>query len=75
VAFQKREDTFTGNDTHTATDNATDSSGESNNPPLVCHADPNSNHQPADANLDYENLLFLDQGTSQPLPVLDPSTL
>ena len=70
VHFQKRDDIFTGNDT--TTDNATDSSGERNGPPLVCHADPNNNHKiPPDAKLDYENLLFLDLGTSKPLPLIN----
>jgi hypothetical protein len=73
-AFQKRDDTLTGNDT--TTDNSTDSSGENHDPPpLVCHADPDPSHKPADANLDYENLLFLDLGTSKALPLYHPPPL
>lgn len=65
--FQKRDNTAVAG--RTTTNNATDPSaddggGYRNGPPVVCHADPNSQNananEPADAELDYENLLFVD---------------
>lgn len=59
--FQKRDVPFTGNET--IANNATEQAD--GGPPVVCHADANSDNnngkeKPADADLDYDNLLFLD---------------